>query len=105
MLFVIMLFNHLPNANGEIPLTEVMAQIQGISEFMHFHFWQEAFVELLEGGEEKAWWAMPAPDMGDELTWLVISDGTQNMVPCSNVRAAKDPLHPDLRLQPKTNDL
>ena len=84
---------------------EVTAQIQDISEFVHFHFWQEVFVESPKGGEEKERWVMPAPDAGDELTWLVISDGTANMVLCSNVWVVKDPLHPDLRLQPKTNGL
>ena len=75
---------------------EVTAQIQDISEFVHFHFWQEVFVESPEGSEEKACWAMPVPDVGDELTCLVISDGTENMALHSNVRAAKDPLCPNL---------
>ena len=72
MPFVVVLFNHLPNLSGEIPLAEVAARIQDISKFVHFHFWQEVFVELPEGGEEKAWWAMPAPSAGNELTCLVV---------------------------------
>ena len=34
--FVVVLFNHLPGLHGEIPLTEITAQIQDISKFMNF---------------------------------------------------------------------
>ena len=84
---------------------EIAAQIQDISKFVHFHCWQEVFVESPNGGEEEACWAVPTPDAGDELTCLVVLKETENLAPRSNVRAAKDPLCPDLRLRPKTDDL
>ena len=101
----IVLFNHMPDANGEIPLSEIAARIQDILKFMRFHCWQEVFVEKPDGGEEEAWWAMPAMDTGDELTCLVALKESEALVPHSNVRAAKDPLHPNLRLRPRTDDL
>ena len=77
---------------------EIAAQIQDISKFVHFHCWQEVFVQLPDGGEEEACWAVPAPDAGDKLTHLVVLKETDNLAPRSNVHAAKDPLHPDLQL-------
>ena len=53
----------------------------GHSKFVHFRFWQEAFVKLPEGGEEKAHWAMPASGAGDELSCLVALDETETAAP------------------------
>ena len=54
----------MPDANGEIPLSEIAARVMDISKFVHFHCWQEVFVEKPEGGKEEAWWAVPATDAG-----------------------------------------
>eukprot|EP00977_Amphora_coffeiformis_P010451 scaffold2440_cov143-Amphora_coffeaeformis.AAC.2 len=56
--FVILLMNHLPNSDGEIPITKITGQIPDVSKFMHFHFWQEVFVESHKDGqrEELARW-------------------------------------------------
>ena len=86
-LFVIVLFNHMPNANGDIPLSEITARIVDISKFMHFHCWQEVFVEKPDGGEEEAWWAVPALDTGDELTCLVVLKESEALAPRSDVCA------------------
>ena len=40
-----MLMNNLPNSNGEIPQALVTGRMEDISKHMHFHFWQEVFVE------------------------------------------------------------
>ncbi len=106
-LFVIMLKNHLPNSHGEIPLTKVSGRIPDVSKFMHFHFWQEVFVESHKEGkkEELARWVMPAENTGDELTYMVLLEDTEQLVPRSNVRPAKDPLYPNLRVRPKVEDL
>jgi len=106
-MFVIMLMNHLPNANGEIPLAVVSGQIPDVSKFMHFHFWQEVFVESHrpEKKEELARWVCPADNVGDELTYWCLLDATDQLVARSNVRPAKDPLHPNLRERPRTDDI
>ena len=105
--FVLMLLNHLPAANGEIPLTKVTGQIPDVSKFMHFHFWQEVFVESHKPDkrEELARWCYPADNVGDELTYMVLLTETNQLVPRSNVRPAKDPLYPNLNLRPQTDDL
>ena len=68
--FVLGLFNHLPNSNGEIPLAVITGQIPDVSKYMHFHFWQEVYVESHKKGqkEQLARWCYPTDNVGDELT-------------------------------------
>eukprot|EP00977_Amphora_coffeiformis_P006421 scaffold1367_cov108-Amphora_coffeaeformis.AAC.1 len=105
--FVIILMNHMPNSDGEIPITKITGQIPDVSKFMHFHFWQEVFVESHKDGqrEELARWVYPAENIGDELTYMVLLSDTNQLVPRSNVRPALDPLYPNLRVRPQTEDL
>ena len=105
-LFTITLMCVLPNANGEIPKTVVTGQRVDVSKFMHYHFWQEVFVEShrKDQKEELARWVMPAENVGDELTYWVLLEKTEQLVTRSNVRAAKDPLYPNLRLRPQTDE-
>ena len=102
IIYVIVLMNHLPNANGEIPLTKMTGEIPDVSKFVHFHFWQEAFVESHKKGkkEELARWCYPADNVGDELTRMALLTEMEQLVPCSNVRPAKDPLFPNLNERP-----
>ena len=67
--FMLMLFCHLPNLNGEISLAMQTGQILDILKFMHFHFWQEVLVEShrKDKTEELARWCRPAEGVGDEL--------------------------------------
>ena len=97
-----MLVRHLPNANGEIPLSVATGQTPDISKFMHFHFWQDVFVESHDRGkkEEHARWCYPAENVGDELTYMVLLSKSNRLVPRSNVRPANDPLYPNYREQP-----
>ena len=104
-LFTIGLMNYLPNSSGDIPLTCISGHICDMSKHMHFHYWQEVFVSMPDGKEEKACWCFPADNVGDELTYWVPLDKSEQLVPRSNVRAARDPLFPNLRLRPQTDDL
>eukprot|EP00977_Amphora_coffeiformis_P004184 scaffold855_cov97-Amphora_coffeaeformis.AAC.1 len=99
--------NHLPNSDGEIPITKITGQIRDVSKFMHFHFWQEVFVKSHKEGqrEELARWVYPAENIGDELTYMVLLTDTHQLVPRSNVRPALDPLYPNLWVRPQTEDL
>jgi hypothetical protein len=101
-LFTIALNNVLPNSNGDIPYQVITAQVADISKFMHFHFWQEVFVESHKEGqkEELARWCYPADNVGDELTYWVLLTESERLVARSNVRPATDPLYPNLRLRP-----
>ena len=106
-IYSLALLRILPNANGEIPNNLVSGQIDDVSRFMHFHFWQDVFVESHRRGqkEELARWCFPADNVGDELTYMVLLNETEELVPRSNVRPARDPLYPNLRLRPQTDDL
>ena len=106
-IFTLMVMNVLPNSNGDIPYSVVTGQTADISKFLHFHFWQEVFVESHKPGkkEELARWCYPADNVGDELTWWVLLEDSNSLVTRSNVRAARDPLFPNLRERPKIDDL
>ena len=97
-----MLLRYLPNANGEIPLTAATGQIADVLKFMHFHFWQEVFVESHDKhcNEQHARWIYPAENIGDELTYMVLLTDTEQLVARSNVRPATDPLFPNFREHP-----
>ena len=103
--FTLMLFCHLPNLNGEIPLAVQMGQTPDISKFMHFYFWQEVLVESHQKDktEELARWYYPAEGVGDELTYMVLLTELEQLVPHSNVQPATDPLYPNLQECPYTN--
>ena len=82
-----MLFCHIPNVHGEIPQAVQTGQVQDISKFMHFHFWQEVFVKSHKKNksEELARWCYPAENVGDELTYMVLLTDTNQLVARSNV--------------------
>ena len=107
-LLTIALFRIIPNANGDIPYTVSTGQVPDISKFTVFHFWQEVFVEKhgsKSHEEELARWCYPAEHCGDEMTHMVLLEKTQQLVARSNVRPARDPLYPNLRQRPRTDDL
>ena len=54
----IMILQRIPNAQGVVPITAITGQIKDVSKFMHFHYWQEIYVESHKPGlcEELAWW-------------------------------------------------
>ena len=51
--FAIMTSQHIPNAQCVVPITAVTGQLEDVSKFMHFHFWQEVYVESHEPGRLK----------------------------------------------------
>ena len=84
--------------NGEIPLAVITGQIPDVSKYMHFHFWQEVYVESHKKGqkEQLARWCYPADNVGEELTYMVLLMETEQLVTRSNVHPAKDPLYLNL---------
>ena len=105
-LFVMALSCVLPNSRGEIPNSVVTGQATDVSCFMHYHYWQEVFVESHKDSqrEEHARWIMPAHNVGDALTYWVLLTDTETLVTRSNVCSAKDLLYPNLHQQPETGD-
>jgi hypothetical protein len=98
LLFVIGLFNHLPNFDGNIPLSVVTGQIPDISKYLHYHFWQEVFVSVpgKPHQEQLVCWFYPVDNVGNELTYWVHLEETQQLIACSNVQPTKDPLFPNV---------
>ena len=100
-LFVIGLLNVLVNAHGAVPLTIITGQPTDVSSYLSFHFWQEVLYEEVPGGPEKLGrWCGPADSKGDILTYWILTNDTEQLVPRSNVRAAKDPMFPNRRAKP-----
>ena len=96
-LFTISLLNHLVNVNGAIPMSLITSQVTDISTFLTFHFWEEVFLEEPDSSKRLGHWVRIAAKHGDTLTYLVLSHDTEQVVVCSNVRHAKDPLFPNIR--------
>jgi hypothetical protein len=107
LLFVIGLFNHLPNSDGNIPLTVVTGQIPDISKYLHYHFWQEVFVSVpgKPHQEQLARWCYPVKNVGDKLTYWVLLEEMQQLIARSNVQPTKDPLFLNLRKRPNVDNL
>ena len=96
-IFTLVLFHHLPNLKGEIPLVAQMGQTLDVSEFVHFHFWQKVPVELHQWDktEELTCWCHPAKNIGDKLTNMVLLTDFKHLVPHSDMQLATDPLCPN----------
>ena len=99
-LFVISLLNCLVNKNGEIPKSLVTGEVTDVSPFLTFHFWQEVFFEQPDKTEQLGRWVGVAENVGDTLTYFVLTNDTEKVIARSNVRAAKDPLFPNRLVRP-----
>ena len=104
LLYIIHMLNVLSNSKGCIPLTVVTGTQTDISPYLDFHFWQEVFVEVPGGGEQLAHWCSPSHKQGDFLTYFILLEDTKQLVTCSNVRYAKDPLFPNRSQCPAPSD-
>ena len=99
-LFVIGLLNHVTNLNGVTPLSLVTGGVTDISAYLSFHWWQEVLYETPTKQEALGRWVGVADKTGDALTYLILTNDTQQVVIRSNVRSATDPIHPNLNLRP-----
>jgi len=103
--YVVYLLNHtsVDSLGGHAPLTIATGLITDISALLLFHFWQpvvfEHYGEKFPKGSSQRLGRFVgiAEDCGDELTFLVLDDATNFVVPRSNVRAATDKGHTNLR--------
>ena len=99
-LFVIGLLNHVVNANGAIPHSLVTGEMTDVSAYLSFHWWQEILYETPTKQEALGRWVGVAHNVGDTLTYLVLTNDTQQVIVRSNVRPANDPNNPNQRLRP-----
>ena len=95
MMYVVGLLNHLMYSKGYIPKTVLTGEITDVSPYLHYHFWQEIFVESPKGCEQLAYWCGLAEKQGDFLTYHILLRDTEQLVQCSNVCPVKDSLFPN----------
>ena len=98
-LFIIGLLNVVTNPDGAIPLSVVTGEVADVSAYLSFHFWQEVLFQEPDNSERLGRWVGVA-SQGDALTYMILTNDTEQVVIRSNVRAAKDPMFPNRRARP-----
>ena len=95
---MIYLLNHLAfdGLNGMTPITAAFGQQADISALLSFHWWQPVYYSD-DGKEKLGRWVGVAEKQGDALTYLVLTNDTQQVLARSNVRSASDPMFPNKR--------
>ena len=104
LFYVIFLLNHMSSdaLNGGVPIEEATGVKGDISPLLQFHWWEPVLYQA-EGSfpsdsrEKRGTWCGVAEDQGDILTYLVLTDDTEEVIARSNIRSANDPAHPNLR--------
>ena len=107
LFYVVFLMNHMASdaLHGKCPI-EVATGVKGdISSLLQFHWWEPVLYQADHGfpsssREKPGKWVGIAENQGDALTWLILTDDTQQVITRSNVCSAKDPLNPNLRVRP-----
>ena len=107
-LFVIGLFNCLAQEGlgGMTPTQKVTGRVPDVSPYLEFVFREKVYHKL--GNQDKhfpgetsdertGWWMGPAEDRGDILTYWILDEQTDQLVPRSEVRTAEDRKTQNLR--------
>ena len=102
-LYVITLMNHLvlDSLSDKCPLSIATGQPTDISAFMTFRWWEPVYYGTGEADTEPEGlgrWVGPAEHCGDALTYLILTNKTQQVISRSVVRTATDPKNPNLRV-------
>ena len=106
MLYVIDLHNHLASSNHKhqiTPIQKAFGYVPDISKFLQFHWWQRvlyrtdnvSFPSTTYEGIGR--FVGIANNIGDLLTYHVLTDDTQQVIARSMVRAL-DPMNPNVRV-------
>ena len=67
-----------------------------VSAFLHFRWWEPIYYLDDDGGfpsdskEKLGRWVGIAENVGDVLTWLILTEDTKRVIPCSVVRSANN---------------
>jgi hypothetical protein len=110
-LYVIYLMNHLAHdkLGGLTPITRAFGTEADISALLQFHWWQPVYYAAhgssstksgsfsSESKEKLGRWVGVAEKQGDALTYLVLTDDTQQVIARSAVRPASEPMFPNKR--------
>jgi len=111
-MYVIYLLNHMSfdQLNGMTPISKAFGIQTDISALLSFHWWQPVYYAVdgdfpSESKEKLGQWVGVAENQGDALTYLVLTDDTQQVIARSSVCAASEPMFPNKRATaPSTMD-
>jgi hypothetical protein len=101
-----MVKNHLirESLGNRTPIEQRTGQTPDISKFLPFRWYEPVSYLNSEGQEELGRWAGVAEHVGDELTYIVISDATGQAMYRSDIRTALDHNAPNFRAETKAAD-
>jgi hypothetical protein len=81
---------------GITPVEEVTGVKSDICPLLKFHWWEPVGAFPSDSREKSGTWVGITENQGDLLTYLVLTDYTEEVIACSNVRSANDPANPNL---------
>jgi hypothetical protein len=109
LLFVVSLLNVLASSDGQKPppLQRVYGQRVDVSAYMTFHFWEAVYYAEDENfpsksGEKLGRWLGPADDVGDFLTYKILTLDTMQVIFTSHVRSAENTTAPNRKVLSET---
>jgi hypothetical protein len=85
--------------NNRTPLEKRTGHTPDISKFLSFRWWEPVYFLNKDGIECLGRWAGVAEHVGDELTYIVISEKTGQAIFRSDIRTATDPNAPNFRAE------
>ena len=112
LLYCVYLFNvlSLDSLGLQTPTQVACGYIPDVSPLLHFHWWEPVYYLDDDGQfpsatkEKLGRWVGVAENVGDVLTWFVLTDDTKRVIPRSVVRTATDPTQLNLRAMPISED-
>jgi hypothetical protein len=107
LLYVVFLLNHLASdaLGGLTPIEVATGQRPDISALLQFRWFEPVLYSVdhsfaKDSPEQAGRWVGIAETQGDALTYLILTDDTQQVITRSAVRSALDPGNPNLRARP-----
>ena len=104
--FVTYLINRLATEKlgWKTPLEQATGQVPDISALLAFRWWEPVYYSTNNGfpstsPEKTGRWVGVADHQGDALTYLILTDDTNQVLARSSVRSALDPTNPNLRAE------
>jgi hypothetical protein len=104
-LFIVYLFNllALDSLGGLTPTQVACGYVPDISALLHFRWWEPVYYLDDDGSfpsdskEKLGRWVGVAENVGDALTWWILTEDTKKVIPRSVVRSALHTNNPNLR--------
>jgi hypothetical protein len=103
---IVMVKNHLAreSLNKRTPMEKRTGQTPDISKFLPYRWYEPVYYLDGEGQEQLGRWVGVAEHVGDELTFMVISDATGQVMYLSDLRTVTDPNAPNFKAKTRAAD-